>query len=150
MSAKEKLLDFINYTGQLFEYEEFDDPDLDFEVERNDDPMYPYYSTDLVREETNEVYRFCLQETVVPLEEIVSFYAEQFRELEAECGDEYDGVILLVRPDVEEAEDFWYLYRVETGEIGFFHSDLSLDDDDEEEEEDESGAEEHTNGHKLD
>lgn len=145
MSAKEKLLEFVQYAGELFGYDEFDDPELDFEVERIEDLRFPFYSTDLVREEDGEVYRFCLVDAPPPFEEALEFYFEQFRELEAETEEEYDGAVLLLRPDREEQTDFWFLHRTESGEIGLFHSDWSFEDEDEEDGADET--EEHTNGY---
>jgi hypothetical protein len=155
MSAQEKLLDFIHYAGDVFGYEEFEDAELTIEVEREEDPAFPCYSTDLVREETGEVFRFCLIDYPPSLEDALPGYFEAFREFEAECEDEYEGVILLLRPDREDQDDFWYIHRTDTGEVGFFHSDLSndLEEDDDDEDENDDEAEPgddiiHTNGHK--
>jgi hypothetical protein len=128
MSAKEKLLEFIHQSGEALGFEELEDPDLDVEVERIEDVENPFYCSDILREETNEIYRFCLMEASLTLEIMIPFWFEQYRELEAECIDEYDGAVLFVKHE-GEAEGFWYLYRTETGEVGLFHSDYSLDDD---------------------
>jgi len=133
MSAKEKLLEFIRQSGEALGFEELEDPDLDVEVERVEDVENPFYCTDILREETNELYRFCLMDSSLTLDVLIPSWFEQYRELEAEGIDEYDGEVLFVRKE-GEAEGFWYLYRTETGEVGLFHSDYSLDDDGDEEE----------------
>jgi hypothetical protein len=155
MAAQEKLLDFIRYAGEVFGFEELGDEDLTIDVEREDDPSFPAYFADLVREETNEVFRFCLVDFPGSLEDALPLYFEYFREFEADCEDEYDGVILLLRPDREDDEDFWYIHRTSTGEVGFFHSDLSndLDEDDDDEDGEDGDAlpgddVARTNGHK--
>jgi hypothetical protein len=150
MSAQEKLFAFVQYAGELFGYDDFEDLASDMlTVEHVEDASLPFYSADVLREETNEVYRFCLIQNPAALDDALPAYVEIFREFEAECEDEYDGAILLLKPDDEEQEDFWFIYRTERGEIGIFHSDLSLDDADEEDEEDESGeAENLTDGHR--
>jgi len=130
MSAKEKLADFVRHAGEALGFEELEDTDLDLEVERIEEADYPVYCTDILREETNEVYRFCFIESPPTLGELIPFFFEQYRELEAESLDDYDGAVLFVAADSsEEDEDFWYVHRTETGEIGLFHSDYSLDED---------------------
>jgi len=133
MSAKETLTDFVRHAGETLGFEELEDPDLDMEVERVEDAEYPVYCTDILREETNEVYRFCFMESPPSLGELIPFFFEQYRELEAETQEDYDGAVLFMKSS-DEDEDFWYIYRTETGEVGLFHSDFSLDeegDDDE-------------------
>jgi hypothetical protein len=138
MSAKEKLLEFIHQSGEVLGFDELEDPALEVEVERVENADNPFYCTDVLREETNEVYRFCLMDATLTLEVMIPFWFAQYRELEAACVDEYDGAVLFVRKEGEDAA-FWYLYRTETGEVALFHSELSLEegeDDDEEEDED--------------
>lgn len=133
MSAKNKLLDFVHYAGETLGFEELTDPELDLEVERVEEAEYPVYCTDILREETNEVYRFCLIESPPPLSEQIPFFFEQFRGIESASLEEYDGAVLFVRAEGDaEDEDFWYVYRTETGEVGLFHSDFSLDEEDDE------------------
>ena len=137
MSAKEKLLELIHSAGDVLGFEELEDANLEPEVERVEDVEFPVYTTDILREETNEVYRFCFVEFAPALSELIPFYFAQYRELEAESIEEYDGAVLFVKTDGEE-EDFWYIYRTETGEVGLFHSDYSLDEDDEDDEDEDA------------
>jgi hypothetical protein len=135
MSAKEKLLDFIRNAGEVLGFEELEGTDGDMDVQKVEDAEFPVYCTDILREETNEVYRFCFLESPPALDEQIPFFFEQYRELEAECVEEYDGAVLFLKAETED-DDFWYIYRTETGEIGLFHSDYSHDEDDEDEDED--------------
>lgn len=153
MSAKEKLLAFISHAGEVFGYEELTDTDLDIDVARTEDPDHPFYYTDLAREETGEVFRFCLLENRAPLEETLDYFFGQYRELEAEYADEFAAATLLLRPDISGDEDpsFFYVFRTDSGEIGLFHSELSLEagwgeEDDEEDEDEETGGEDLGNG----
>jgi hypothetical protein len=150
MSAKEKLLEFVHHAGELFGFEEFGELDLELDVERTDDPVHPLYFTDLSREEEAEVYRFCLAETPGPLEEMLPGYFELFRELEESYADQFESAVLLVKND-DENPDFFYLYRIESGEVGLFHSDLSIEDEEDEDEDGEDSEldEDHRNGHEL-
>ncbi len=146
VSAKDKLTAFIRYAGTVFGFDELQDSDIEIDVSRVEDPDYPFYCTDVARDETDEVFRFCLLEKPVPLEEGVEYYFARFRELEEDYAGEFEGGVLLLKPDADDDEDFWYIYRTESGEVGLFHSELSLDDeadedddDDDDEEADEAG-----------
>ncbi|HEY3295192.1 MAG TPA: hypothetical protein VGL38_07120 [bacterium] len=142
MSAKEKLLDFIRYAGATLGFDDLEEPELELDVERLEDVAYPAYCTDILREETNEVYRFCFVESLPSLAEQIPFFFEQYRELESVSLEEYDGAVLFVKTDTED-QDFWYVYRTETGEIGLFHSDYSLDEDGEDGEDDDEDLDDH-------
>jgi hypothetical protein len=145
MSAKEKLLEFIHQSGEVLGFDELEDPALEVEVERVEDADNPFYCTDILREETNEVYRFCLMDASLTLEVMIPGWFEQYRELEAECIDEYDGAVLFVKKEGED-DAFWYLYRTETGEIGLFHSEHSLEEGEGDDEDDEDVDEHLENG----
>jgi hypothetical protein len=150
VSAKDKLLAFIRYAGEVFGYDELQESDLEIEVSRVEDPDFPFYCTDLAREETDEVFRFCLLENSVPLEEGLEYYFARFRELEEDYSGEFEGGVLLLRPDVTDDEDFWYIYRTESGEVGLFHSVLSIDDDDDEDDDDDDDEDEDDENEEID
>lgn len=131
----EKFTDFVQLAGEVFEFEDFED----LEVETDD--IIPdelgYASADIVRDETNEVFRFCIFNRDLNLAADLPLLFELYRDLENEDEeDEFEGAVLLARGSADE--DFWYVFRTESEEIGLFHSDFSYDDAADEDEDDEA------------
>jgi hypothetical protein len=137
----EKLTQFVRSAGELFNFDDF----VDLEIEAGEvfDEETGIRTIDIVREETDELFRFCMFDRELDLNEDLAELFDLYRELEFEMSDEHAGVVLLCRG--AEAEEFVYVYRNESEEIGIYHSEYSIDaddddeDDDEDEDEDEDG-----------
>jgi hypothetical protein len=130
--AAERLAQFIWQAGDVFECEDFSAEDIELDVDYVEDEVHPFYCADVLRTDTNEIHRFCVMESPLPLDDLIPHYFGHYRALEVDADEKYGGAILLFKGD-DMDEDFWYLQRNEAGEIGLFHSDLSLDDEEEEE-----------------
>lgn len=137
MSTPEKFTQFVQMAGGLFDYEDF--MELDVEPQDIIADEIGFASTDIVRDETNEVFRFCVFNRPLNLVNDLPLFFSLYRDLENEDdSDEFDGGVLLAR-GIEDNE-FWYVYRTESEELALFHSDYSIDeveDEDDEEEDDE-------------
>ena len=137
----EKLTQFVRLAGELFEFEDF----ADIEIEQTEvfDEETGITSIDIVREETDELFRFCIFDRELDLNADAAELFDLYRELEFEMADEHGGTVLLVQGT--GAEEFVWLYRNESEEIGIYHSEFSIDaeadeDDDEDEEDEEDDA----------
>lgn len=136
MSLEDSLLELVGEVAEVFGWDEFDE-DADVEIAENEDSPYPY--TDVVRE--GGVFRLLITDRPPDLNNELSDFFDRYRELE----DEYENAeqATLIWRATSDEEDFWYLRRTDEGDIGLFHSDLSLEEDEDEEEEEEG------NGKKL-
>ncbi len=94
---------------------------------------------DIVRDETEELFRFCIYPRMLDLNSDAADLFDSYRELEAEASDEHEGCVLLVKGDRDES--FWYLFRTDSGEIGLFSSEYSMEDDDDEDDDEEEDGE---------
>jgi hypothetical protein len=126
MSLEDSLLDLVTEAAEVFGWEEFEE-ETSVEISESEDFPYPY--ADLVREEG--VFRLFVTDRAANLNSDLPDFFEHYRQLESEYPDA-EQAILIFRAGRDE-EDFWYLRRTEAGDIGLFHSDLSLEEEDEEE-----------------
>ena len=128
MSLEDSLLDLVTEAAEVFGWEEFDD-ETDVEISESEDFPYPF--TDIVHD--GAVFRLFVTDRGSDLNHDLADFFENYREFE----DEYEDVeqATLVWRAANDEDDFWYLRRTEEGDIGLFHSDLSLEEDEDEEEE---------------
>jgi hypothetical protein len=129
-SSEDALLELVGEAAEVFEWEDLQNTEADVEIVESEDFPYPY--CDILRTDSDEVYRLFVTDGVVNLNEDVAEFFDHYRTLEGEYEETEPGAILVWRAAEEEA--FWYMRRTEAGDIGLFHSDLSLEEDDEEEE----------------
>jgi hypothetical protein len=138
MPTPQQFTTFVQQAGDLFFYEDF----LELEIDPEDiivDEL-GYSSADIVRDETNEVFRFCIFDRELNLAQDLPLFFDLYRDLENEDDDdEFEGAVILFRGNNDD--DFWYVYRTESEEIALFHSDLSNDDNNEDEDEDDEADE---------
>jgi len=128
MSFEDSLLELVGEAAEVFGWEEFDN-DTDVEISESEDFPYPF--TDIVHD--GAVFRLFVTERGSNLDHDLADFFENYRDFEAEYED-IEQAALIWRAASDE-DDFWYLRRTEEGDIGLFHSDLSLEEEDEEEEE---------------
>jgi hypothetical protein len=127
MSQEDRLLELVGEAAEVFGWEEFED-ERDVEIAESEE--FPYSYTDIVREDG--VFRLFVTDRSTNLSDDLADYFETYREFEAEYRDVEQATLIWRSTD---EEDFWYLRRTDEGDIGLFHSDLSLEEEDEEEEE---------------
>ncbi|MBI5058721.1 hypothetical protein HZB60_02935 [candidate division KSB1 bacterium] len=135
----EKLTQFVRQAGELFEFEDFEDLEIG-ETEVFDEET-GIVSIDIVREDTDELFRFCVFDRELDLNAEIAELFDLYRELEFEVADEHSGSVLLCKGAT--ADEFIWVYRNESEEIGIYHSEFSVDaeDDDDDDDEDEDGDE---------
>jgi hypothetical protein len=127
MSLEDKLLELVSEAAEVLGWEEFGE-DTDVEISESEDFPYPY--ADIFRDDA--IFRLFVTDRATNLTDNLADYFENYREFESEYEDT-DQATLIWRSADED--DFWYLRRTDEGDIGLFHSDLSLEEEDEEEEE---------------
>jgi hypothetical protein len=128
MSLEDSLLDLVTEAAEVFGWEEIGE-ETDVEISESEDFPHPF--TDIVYD--GAVFRLFVTDRATNLDNDLADFFENYREFE----DEYEDVeqATLVWRAASDEDDFWYLRRTEEGDIGLFHSDLSLEEEDEEEEE---------------
>jgi hypothetical protein len=126
MSLENSLLDLVTEAAEVFGWDEFED-ETDVEIAESEDFPYPY--TDVVHD--GAVFRLLVTDRAADLNADLSDFFDHYRDFESEYED-VEQATLIWRAARDE-EDFWYLRRTEEGDIGLFHSDLSLEEEDEEE-----------------
>ncbi|MBU0507294.1 hypothetical protein KKH27_00460 [bacterium] len=137
-SFDDELPQFVGEVAECFDWEDFGDNDVELDILESDDVPYPY--CDVVRDDTGEAFRMFVTAQPLDLNLALPDHFLLFQNLEGEFEEQDVEAVLCWRAAGEE--DFWYVHRTEDGEIGLFHSDLSLDEEfeDEEEGEEEKGA----------
>ena len=126
MSLEDRLLELVGEAAEVFGWEEIGE-ETDVEISESEDFPYPY--TDIVHD--GAVFRLFVTDRGTDLNRDLSNFFENYREFEAEYEDVEQAT--LVWRAASDEDDFWYLRRTEEGDIGLFHSDLSLEEEDEEE-----------------
>ena len=126
MSLEDRLLELAGEAAEVFGWEEFDE-ETDVEISESEDFPHPF--TDIVHD--GAVFRLFVTERAANLDNDLADFFENYREFEGEYED-VEHATLVWRAASDE-DDFWYLRRTEEGDIGLFHSDLSLEEEDEEE-----------------
>jgi hypothetical protein len=135
-SMEDELVSLIAEAAELFGWEDLSGGEVDLEITEAEDFPRPY--TDIPREESEQVFRFFVTEEAVDLTGKIASYFDMYRLLEADYDETELGTILCFR-SVEDVQDFWYIARIESGEVGLFHSDLSVDEEEDDEGEDLNG-----------
>jgi hypothetical protein len=132
------LVEFVAEAVDFFEWEDLQNTDWDVEIAEDSDSGFIY--SDIVRVAEGIAFRFFVAKGSVDLNIDLPDCFELYRELETDHDEHASGVVLCWRGS-DDAEDgnFWYMQRNEDGEIGVFHSDLSLDEGEEEEDAEEAG-----------
>jgi hypothetical protein len=128
MSLEDSLLELVGEAAEVFGWDEFDE-DSDVEVAESEEFPHPY--TDIVHD--GAVFRLFVTDHAPDLNSELGDFFDRYRELE----DEYEDLeqTTLVWRAASDEEDFWYVRRTDEGDIGLFHSDLSLEEDEDEEDE---------------
>ena len=128
-SMEDELVSLVAEAAEHYGWEDLSDSEVDLEITEAEDFPYPY--TDITRGESEQVFRFFVIPEAVDLNRRIADFFEKYREMETEYEDSDLGSVLCFR-STEDMQDFWYITRIESGEVGLFHSDLSLDDEDDE------------------
>jgi len=128
MPSEDALVELVGEAAEVFDWEEFSE-ESEVDISESDDLPYPY--ADIEREEGDEVYRLFVVDRPPDMRTDLPDFFAYYLDFEAEYEDAGQAV-LVWRSETEE--DFWYLRRTEDGDIGLFHSDLSLEGEDDEEE----------------
>ncbi|MDD5087599.1 MAG: hypothetical protein PHI18_02210 [bacterium] len=129
-SIEESLPELVGAVAECFDWEDFEDADVELEILESDDVPYPY--CDVLREDTGEIFRMFVTAEPLDLNLAVPDHFLLFHNLEEEFEEQVTEAVLCWCAAGEE--DFWFVHRTEDGEIGLFHSDLSLDEEFEDEE----------------
>lgn len=128
MSLEDRLLELVGEAAEVFGWEEIGE-ETDVEISESEDFPHPF--TDIVHD--GAVFRLFVTDRGSDLNHDLADFFENYREFEAEYEDVEQAT--LVWRAASDEDDFWYLRRTEEGDIGLFHSDLSLEEEDEEEKE---------------
>jgi len=132
-SLEDEVTELVGEVADVFDWEDFEDGEVDIEILESDDFPHPY--CDIVRDDTDEVFRLFALAEPADLNTVLPDHIRLFQELEEEYKETYSEAVLVWRGG--GGEDFWYIHRTEDGEIGLFHSDLSLDEEEDEDDDDE-------------
>ena len=130
---EEKLVEFVSEAEEFFDWDDLSESDGDVEIAEDEESGFQY--SDVERADEDAVYRFFVIEGTVNLNSDLPTCFERYRDFEGEY-DETETAVLCWRGTDGDDGEFWYMRRTEDGDIGLFHTDLSLDDEDEEDEED--------------
>jgi hypothetical protein len=123
--AKETLVDFIHQAGEIFGLEQFQMEELEI-TPKEETTFCAMTTTDLVYVDMDTMYYFCMIPAETEFNQtLVENCFDHFRQLEDKYSEDYTGIRVLWKK--WEAEDFWYMQRLDSGEIGLFHSLLSID-----------------------
>ncbi len=133
-ALEDAVADLVGQVADVFDWEDFEDADVDIDILESDDIPYPY--CDIVREDTDEVFRMFVTLQPLDLNTALPDHFVLFQSLESEYADVASEPVLVWR--AAEEEEFWYMHRTEDGEIGLFHSDLSLDEESEEDDDEDT------------
>ncbi len=127
-----KFTEFLNQVGERFGFDDLAEMELTDEdiVSEPGDVFF----LDVVREETGEAFRFFLFHKSPNLNSDAEEFFDRYRDFEIENEDEHEGSVILWK-GVED-ENFRYMFRTDSGEIGLFFSEFSVDDDEDFEDED--------------
>lgn len=126
MSLEDRLVELVGEAAEVFGWEEFSE-ETDVEISESEDFPYPF--TDIVHD--GAVFRLFVTDRAANLDNDLADFFDHYRDFESEYEDVEQAT--LVWRAANDEDDFWYLRRTEEGDIGLFHSDLSLEEEDEEE-----------------
>jgi hypothetical protein len=129
---EDNLVDFVGEVAAFFDWEDFDENDENVEIAEDEESGFQY--SDIERADEDTVYRLFVIEGAVNLNSDLPTCFERYRDFEGEYENTEEAVLCWRGTDSDDGE-FWYMRRTEDGDIGLFHTDMSLDDEDEEEEE---------------
>ncbi|MCX6601619.1 MAG: hypothetical protein NT025_08660 [bacterium] len=126
MSLEDRLVELVGEAAEVFGWEEIGE-ETDVEISESEDFPYPF--TDIVHD--GAVFRLFVTDRAANLDNDLADFFDHYRDFESEYEDVEQAT--LVWRAANDEDDFWYLRRTEEGDIGLFHSDLSLEEEDEEE-----------------
>jgi hypothetical protein len=126
MSDIEKvMIEFVHQAGEVFDLEQFQMDDVVVEP-REETAFCTMTVAEVAHVDSDTMYCFCLIPAETEFNQtLVENFFDHFRTVEDHFTEDFVGMCVMWKK--LNSDEFWYMWRADTGAIGLFHSVLSMD-----------------------